>query len=306
MLRKTFFAPDFRLRVGWRLLLYLIAWFAIFALTAGVLRSILQPLPLPKTARSLAVAAAAIALLIWVTRWFRRRLDRRDVAGIGIARAGVLRLGSAGFAVGAGMLCVVFAIEWALGWVQVTGMNPAASGWLAVDLVAAGLVSFIAVGFTEEILMRGYYLQNLGESSSLLTAILISGLVFGFLHGQSGGFGPAFVASAVVITTFLALGKVATGSLWWPVGWHAGWDFVQDTLLGLSQVHAADPKSLLRLSQQGPPLWVGASPSIEGGLLVVGVEAVGILGLLLWLKLRQRPLSPLSRLDEHGGLQPRA
>jgi hypothetical protein len=76
--------------------------------------------------------------------------------------------------------------------------------------------------------------------------------------------------------TFTIL-RLATGSLWFPIVFHAAWDWVQVYLIGVANVGQAghDP-ALVRVSQNGPGLWVGQAPAIEGGL----VYSLAILGAL--------------------------
>jgi membrane protease YdiL (CAAX protease family) len=79
---------------------------------------------------------------------------------------------------------------------------------------------------------------------------------------------------------FLAL-RFATGSLWFPIGFHGAWDWTQTYFVGVATTgtQGYDP-ALIQVRQTGPPLWVGYQPAIESGLLFILI-ALGLLVLAL-------------------------
>jgi hypothetical protein len=66
-------------------------------------------------------------------------------------------------------------------------------------------------------------------------------------------------------------------------------------------VHRADQgDALLHLSQRGPQAFVGASPSTEGGLLLISAEVAGLFLLLLWARRNGARVQWRSRLGPNG------
>ncbi|MFQ5536484.1 MAG: CPBP family intramembrane glutamic endopeptidase [Gemmatimonadota bacterium] len=81
-------------------------------------------------------------------------------------------------------------------------------------------------GFAEEAAYRGYVLGGLTLLMGTGAAVLVSSVVFGFLHAYQGALGVARTAAMGLV---LALGVILSGSLWPAVIAHA----LLDILLGL-------------------------------------------------------------------------
>ncbi|MFC7172519.1 CPBP family intramembrane glutamic endopeptidase [Haloplanus litoreus] len=96
-----------------------------------------------------------------------------------------------GLALGAGLMTLLFLVEFAAGWVRVTGTAQPRAGF-AVRLLGL-VVVFVIVGIYEELLARGYLLTNaaeglvgwVGERGAVLGATLLSSLVFGLAHANN-------------------------------------------------------------------------------------------------------------------------
>lgn len=215
-----------------------------------------------------AVAIAGSALVTWLVRV---KLNRRPWQDLGLPRlqTGRLLLGAVG---GAAALLAVAGVEYALGWLQLA--PPSSAGGSRALLALSALVSSLGVGFSEELVFRGYVFRTLAECMPLAPAVFITGLIFGLVHFTVGGFSATFVFSVVLFSTmFLAL-RLVSGSLWLPIGFHALYDWTQTYLIGLSSSSPAHDPALIHLVRTGPALWVGVPPSIESGLLFMGMAAV--------------------------------
>ena len=85
------------------------------------------------------------------------------------------------------------------------------------------------------------------------------------------------------------LGMLLTRSLWFPIGWHAAWNFAQFFVVGLpnSGISVADMEltgaTLLVSQPSGPTLLTGGGFGMEASL-VNTVVLVAAIGLLLWLR----------------------
>jgi len=227
-------------------------------------------------------------------RVLRARMDRRPWSWIGIdASPRMIRTLAAGLSTGVLMVGMLLALELALGWVELTRVDSSAT----LSAVLGSLFAALGIGLMEELLLRGAVLQNLGERFPLWAATLVTGLVFGLLHlaNPAQRVNASFVASAAVATLMLVLARFATGSLGWAIGWHAGWDWMQD-VLGLANPGEERAHQLIRIAQHGPVLWTGEAPSIEGGLLpilLLGAVAAGFWGVQVWAGRRWSWRSPL-------------
>jgi uncharacterized protein len=307
-----------RLRTFWRLLLQLIlflvmtlviggaigvlgaAWLLIRGSTSleqlldpGFLQPLLAGSPVI-TLVSLLVTALSATLSIWAAG---RLLDRRRFAGFGFHfdRNWWLDFGF-GLALGAVLMLLIFLVQLAAGWVTVTGtwvVREPGAGFLPAILMP--FVSFLAVGFYEELFSRGYQLQNLAEGlgalgprGAILVATLLSSAVFGLLHATNPNASLVSTLNLVIAGIFLATGYVLTGELAIPIGLHITWNFVQGNVFGFP-VSGTDFSSatIVAVQQSGPALWTGGAFGPEAGLLGLGAILLGILLTVLWIRWRR-------------------
>jgi uncharacterized protein len=299
--RRLFITADRRPALFWRVLGYAVL-FGICLSLRGRLADVANPVlsqALPRSllfsASEIVLVVATIAAIVGLTFVFRRFVDRRPWAGMGMPspwrRRGDL---AAGFALGAAMILIVFTVEYALGWMRIDGVK---SGWgraAIVSVLCGRFIHFIGTAVCEEIAYRGYLLQNVGERFALWIAVLTTGAVFGASHYASTGFTWAFVVGAVIASFFLAVMRLATRANWLGVGWHLGWDWLEDSL-GLIPGYTA-----LEATRSGPTLWTGTGLAIEGGLLIILVIAIALMALLVWSRRTGREIHWNGKLSPEG------
>ncbi|MFQ5921496.1 MAG: lysostaphin resistance A-like protein [Anaerolineales bacterium] len=287
-----------RLRAGWRLLgqsgiMLVIAVAISIALSIFVAAlAFINPELVSKgrtpesllLALSIIVALPAVAISVWIAR---RALDRRSFASLGL-ELGALTFRDLliGFLIPAPLFALVFVAQWGLGWLEIEGWGWAESSFgLTVLGMVLGLAAFVAVGFYEELLFRGYYLQNLRDGTGLALALFLSSAVFALAH--SGNFS-ASIASAIGIFGagyFLAYGWLRTSALWLPMGLHIGWNFFQGPVFGFA-VSGNPTPSIVVHTVEGPELLTGGGFGPEAGLIVLPLLAIG--SGLIWLYTRGR------------------
>lgn len=233
------------------------------------------------------VAIAGSALVTWLARV---KLNRRPWRDLGLPRLqpGRLLLGAAG---GVLVVLAMAAVEYALGWLHLAPPSSAGDDGSSRALLAlTALASSLGVGFSEELVFRGYVFRTLAERMPLAPAVLATGLLFALVHFTVGGFSAMFVLSVLLFSTMFLAMRLASGSLWIPIGFHALYDWAQTYLIGLSPSSPAHDPSLIHLIQTGPALWVGVAPSIESGLLFMGMAGV-VTGMAMalggWRRIRE-------------------
>ena len=232
------------------------------------------------------VALPAVTLSVWIAR---RGLDRRSFTSLGLKlRTPAARDLLIGFLIPAPLFALIFITQWGLGWLTIEGWGWAA-GSVALTLlgVALGLVGFFAVGFYEELLFRGYYLQNLRDGTGLAIALFLSSAVFALAH--LGNFSSSIASSLGLFAAgyFLAYGWIRTRALWLPIGLHIGWNFFQGPIFGFA-VSGTPTPSIVVHSVEGPELLTGGGFGPEAGLIVLPLMALG--SLFIWLYTRGRSL----------------
>lgn len=179
-----------------------------------------------------AVNVPSIAVILAGWHW----VDRGSLAQLGHPGppTRILRNVVLGTIGGVALMSVIVAIGvasggWSLSFEPRDG--PAAwIGWTPVLLLAA---------YFEELLLRGYVLQNLGRRRPML-GLVASSLVFAALHlgnpnADSGGaaFTALLTLNIVLAGLLLGLLFLRSGDLWLPLGVHFGWNWAQGVLFGL-------------------------------------------------------------------------
>ncbi len=330
-----------RLRAFWRLLfqfvlsavgaiLLQILAFLAFAFYSGV--EVLDSQTLENLAASPAFLEIGFAISFVVTVvsvWFAGRFfDRRPFSGFGLRLDRTWWLDFCfGLVLGALLMTAIFLVELLTGWITVTGTfeTVGAGGVIGTGgtfalAILIPLVLFVCVGFYEELLSRGYQLQNLAEGlnypslggprGGILLAWVLSSSLFGLFHLGNPN---ATLISTVNITfagLLLGAGYVLTGQLAIPIGLHITWNFFQGNFFGFP-VSGIEPigATFISIEQGGPTLFTGGVFGPEAGLLDIAATIIGSLLIWLWVRARsgegtlQTSIAepPLSREDKAPG-----
>ncbi len=237
----------------------------------------------------------SITLSVWIAG---RYLDRRPFFSFGlhVDRDWWTDLGF-GLAQGAALMLVIFLIELTAGWITVTDTfatrEPEAR---FIPAILPPFLTFLAVGFHEELFSRGYQLRNLAEGlnwgvirprGAILIATAMSSALFGLLHAGNPNATVSSTVHLIVAGFHLAVGYLLTGELAIPIGQHISWNFFQGNVFGFP-VSGSDFRSatFIRIEQGGPDLWTGGAFGPEAGLLGLAAMIVGILLTVLWVRWR--------------------
>ena len=271
-----------RLRAGWRLLLHTLLMVVI---TAILVFGYILTLGLPNwmTSTEPYLLTGIQLLVITLTTWIARRfIDRRSFRSLGfqIDKHTLTDL-AFGFCLPALMMGLIFAFEWGMGWLHVEGWMwntaPPASVFTGV---LGGLATFIFVGYYEELLFRGYYLQNMIEGANLPWALFLSSAIFSIMHLGNPNSTWASTLGLLAAGYFMAYGWVRTRRLWLSIGLHIGWNFFEGPVFGFP-VSGLGVTHLIRQSIDGPVLITGGAFGPEAGLVILPVIALS--AALIWV-----------------------
>lgn len=254
----------------------------------------------------------ATLLSVWLAGRF---LDRRRFAdfGMGIDRNWWLDLG-VGLALGALLMAAIFLVEWAAGWITITGTLRADSfgGNFSLALLFS-LLLYLAVGIYEELLFRGYFLRNLAEGlkfpgmtrhGAVWLSWIFTSFVFGLAHALNPNASVVSTLNIALAGIFLGLGYVLTGSLAIPIGLHITWNFFQGTVFGFPVSGGAAATSFVVIEQGGPELWTGGAFGPEAGLLGILAMIAGSLATLAWVRWRYKRVALDQTLAEYTPILP--
>lgn len=154
-------------------------------------------------------------------------IDERDLGSFGLKRD---RTAFADFCAGLLITFLVlginFLIELQLGFAQVVGFAWERQMPLSIILYTLGtFLVFAFVGWSEELLSRGFHLQVLEDGFNRFWAILISSVIFSYLHRYNPEMTPYGYFFIFLAGLVFAYAYLRTGQLWLSMGLHAGWDF---------------------------------------------------------------------------------
>jgi membrane protease YdiL (CAAX protease family) len=278
-----FLSPDeTRLRTGWRLLLHTLL---LGAITTFLIFAYILALGFPNLTTSTEphLLTGIQLLVITLTTWIARRyIDRRSFRSLGfhIDKHTMTDL-ALGFCLSALMMGLIFAFEWGMGWLHFEGWmwNAAPIASVFTGLLG-GLATFIIVGYYEELLFRGYHLQNMIEGTNLSWALFLSSAVFSILHIGNPNSTWASTLGLLAAGCFMAYGWVRTRRLWLSIGLHIGWNFFEGPVFGFP-VSGLSVTHLIRQSVVGPVLITGGAFGPEAGLVILPVIALS--AALIWV-----------------------
>ncbi len=284
-------------RPGWRAAIYALL---MVALVAGLIWLLvrLQPPWLRPTA---ALSAGFIALneLMLLLPVFAATAVMTGLEGRSFLSAGLLgprsgRSLAGGLLAGIAALSLLMALLLAGGLAQSSwrGLPPLA---LATNLLA-WLGACLLIGLTEELAFRGYLQQALSRGLGFWPAALVTSLIFGLLHVTNQHESVIGIVNVCGAGLILCLGLRRTGSLWWPIGFHAGWDFSENFLFGTHDSGQACAGAMLDTLPLGPVWLSGGLAGPEGSLFSLGVELLVAGAMLLFL----RPSPAAFDMDQCG------
>ncbi|MGQ9832606.1 MAG: lysostaphin resistance A-like protein [Candidatus Villigracilaceae bacterium] len=276
ILMHIFVSPNEpRLRAGWRLLLqilFMVIIGLVVGMPAGTLAMTLGIDPggmLFGQVVQFVIVTGSVFLAI-------KLLDRRPIVAIGLKlnrRVAVDLL--AGIVITFFMMGFIFIIQLLLGWLTFERFAWQTDPLQTVLIQTVGaFVVFLFVGWTEELLSRGYHLQTIASGLNLTWGIILSSAVFGLLH--LGNPNATWVSAAGILFAglFLAYGYIRTKQLWLPIGLHIGWNFFEGPLFGFP-VSGLKTFRLMNLHISGPELWTGGAFGPEAGLIILPALALG-------------------------------
>ena len=280
LIKLIFISPEeTRLRAGWRLILQII--FMVILSACLLIPWVFIQGQIPS---SRGLLAFQVVELIGVTLSIilaRRFLDRRSVGSLGLM---VSKQSLIDVLVGIGitffMMGLIYLVEYGLGWLTfIRYAWDVDSLGMVISQILVSVLAFVLVGWNEELLSRGYHLQNLADGLNLFWGVVLSSVGFGLLHIANPNASWISSLGIFLAGVFLAYGYLRTLQLWLPIGLHIGWNIFEGVIFGFP-VSGMETYRLIQTSVNGPDLWTGGAFGPEAGLVVVPALLLG--ALMVW------------------------
>lgn len=174
------------------------------------------------------------------------------------------KLTAIGLAIGlAVMVCAILAI------IATGNANVAVSTQspLSALLHGGGWLIFDFIGATgEELFGRVAVLLVAERFVGWRGAIIVSGLMFSVLHLGNPGASWIWLARLFFQGALLAYAVYRTGSVWWSVGYHTGWNWASAPLFGAAGSGYLDEGHLLDFTPTGSSMITGGAVGPEGSI----------------------------------------
>jgi membrane protease YdiL (CAAX protease family) len=157
--------------------------------------------------------------------------------------------------------------------------------WLDIRFDAARFFIFpvliAMVAFAEELVFRGYILNNLLQSMNKWLALAFSAIVFAVFHSSNPSANPVALLNIFAGGLLLGVNYIYTRNLWFGILFHFAWNFYQGPVLGypVSGLHIY---SLLENEVTGKPYISGGEFGFEGSV-ICGILSLGGVCLLSWI-----------------------
>jgi membrane protease YdiL (CAAX protease family) len=144
---------------------------------------------------------------------------------------------------------------------------------------AGWAVTFIVLGMWEEFFFRGYLLYRISTRMGFWSAAFLMSAAFGIAHLGNGGETVLGIAQVFVFGLFACFALRRTGSLWFPIGYHALWDWAQTFFYGTPDSGLASVGHYLNSSASGPAWLSGGTGGPEGSVLSLVVLAIAAIAI---------------------------
>lgn len=283
-LRQIFIGSD-GLRAGWSLALF----FAIAVILSLAAYSIHGPgTPAPGAAdqpEGMILGEGISFVVIGGAAFLVSLIERRPFARYGLRGSRLLPDLLAGLGWGLAMLSLLVGVLALIGAVSFDGF--AVRGGAALRYGALWFVGFALVGLLEEFLFRGFLHYTLARGVAgivraispgnpraatigfWVAAFVFSVVLFAAAHLSNGGETALGIITVSLAGLVFVFALYRTGSLWWPIGFHAAWDWAQSFLYGVADSGHVSEGRLLASHPVGSALLSGGTTGPEGSVLVI-------------------------------------
>lgn len=215
------------LRSGWRLLIFIGLFFGIgHFVDIGVEHLHLPDYP-PLHPMDLVIGEVGTLVVALIATAIMGFIEKRKLSVYGIPRMRDLfgRLFWKGVVWGVVMPSAIILLIFLTGGYKVTGLHVSGSQLMGFTLLWT--LTNLLIGLSEEITFRGYFLYTLSDGIGFFAAAAINAVGFGALHyyTKPNERWEDWVA-VTLLTLFITLAVRRTGSLAFPIGMHAAFDFM--------------------------------------------------------------------------------
>jgi len=231
----------------------------------------------PWVENELIITVLSVTPAAWVATAFFLLAGRRhswEDLGLAVSLRGLREL-AGGVLGGAAIALSVVGTLWCLGWivaVEAPAGSAARETWEPAWSYAV-VILFLGAA-AEELLFRGFALQQLIRASNVWVAVMGTSVLFGLLHAGNPGASNIGLVNTALFGCLFGFLLVRTRSLAVPIGVHFGWNFTL-VAVGVNVSGIRIKLAAMTLGASGPTLWSGGAYGPEASLITsLAVPAV--------------------------------
>jgi uncharacterized protein len=272
--RDFFFNDQQHLRSGWRVAIFAVVFLVLAKLLEGLVLFVAGLVAKTQTAALLSgnagfvigavILFSSAALAGWVCG---RLFEELPWIALGWSlHQGWFRNLAIGSAIGALSLVLAAVVAAATRGLSFN-LDNLSSTSIEKTLLLSALI-FVVAASAEEVLFRGYPLQTLTRANLAWVGVLLTSVPFAIVHLNNPNVSRGFTfVNTSLAGIWLAIAYLRTRSLWFPLGLHWAWNWMQASIFGLpvSGIDRLAPAPLLHAMNAGPDWVTGGAYGIEGG-----------------------------------------
>jgi len=266
-----------------RVLLYLLAGLILMgigqAIAAVIISAIsgISPYDLGKTLGGsehqgikFIVELSGLIFVLGITWIFRRYIDNKSFVSMGYSIKGRLKDCIYGILTGFVLISIGFLVLYYAGFLEVT------NAVFNAELVVGSFFFFLVAAMIEEVIFRGYVLNNLMEYGNKYVALLISSVLFALIHGMNPNLTIIAMVNLAIAGGVLGISYIYTRNIWFPVFLHVSWNYFQGPIYGF-EVSGNQTMSVITQNINGNELITGGDFGFEGSVILTFLMIIMII-----------------------------
>ena len=220
-----------------------------------------------------------VLVFLWV-----RFFEGRPFHTIGFTKKGAAVKYLFGFVTGMIMVVVIVGTMAVFNSIEIDVENINPTGISVIGGVIIFLFAYIIQGASEEIVSRGWMFQVIGARYKPWLGVVITSILFAFLHMGNSGVNPLGVINLLLISVLFTLFVMKDGSLWGACALHSAWNWTLGNVFGLSVSGSGEKVTVFDLNTTGNGLISGGDFGPEGSLITTVVLLIAIFLIVLLIK----------------------
>lgn len=229
--------------------------------------------------KHLVLQLCAFLALIIVVYIFRNFIDKESIQSMGFSLRNRTTDIVAGFIMALAIIGGGTLILYILGYIDFSNIQ------FSLQTLLLSFCVFILVSLNEEILVRGYILNNLLTKMNKYLALVISAIIFALFHLPNSNLSLIGIINLFLAGLLLGSTYIFTKNLWFPISLHLFWNYFQGPIFGYS-VSGQKTESILTLTTIGNKNIHGGEFGFEGSILCIIFSIVSILLIIRYYNIR--------------------